>query len=65
MRHLSRCVKQVPVRDTLFIAGDFKSLVSRIPRLVGPSLLETAESRPDESELTNFLRAHHVVALNT
>ena len=35
IRHLSRCAKQIPVRDTLLIAGDFDSSVSRLLRLAG------------------------------
>ena len=54
--HLSRCVTQVP---TLLIAGDCNSSVSRLPRLVGPSLL-------DEPELKNCLRgARPMVAVST
>ena len=65
LKSLARSVKQVPARDTLVIAGDFNSSVSPIPRLIGPRTLTPQEARPDEAELTNFVRAHHLAVLNT
>ena len=65
LKSLARCVKQVPARDTLVIAGDFNSSVSPIPRLIGPRTLTPQEARPDEAELTNFVRTHHLASLNT
>ena len=65
LKSLARCVKQVPARDTLVIAGDFDSSVSPIRRLIGPRTLPPQEARPDEAELTNFVRAHHLAVLNT
>ena len=41
------------------------SLVSRLLRLVGSYLIAPAESRPDETELFNFLRNHHIVVPST
>ena len=65
LKSLARCVKQVPARDALVIAGDFNSSVSPIPRLIGPRTLAPQEARPDEAELTNFVRTHHLAVLNT
>ena len=62
---LSRGVRRVPARDTMIIAGDFNSSVSPTPRLVGPRTLTPQEARPDEAELTNFVRTHHLTVLNT
>ena len=39
--------------------------VSRLPRLVGSYLITPTESRPDETELFNFLRNHHIVVPST
>ena len=65
LKSLVRSVKRVPARDTLVIAGDFNSSVSPTPRLIGPRTLAPQESRPDEAELTNFVRSHHLTVLNT
>ncbi|CAE7839381.1 Trpt1 [Symbiodinium sp. KB8] len=65
LKSLSRSVRRVPARDTLVIAGDFNSSVSSTPRLVGPRTLTPQEARPDEAELTNFVRTHHLAVLNT
>ena len=65
LKSLSRCVRRVPARDTLVIAGDFNSSVSSTPRLVGPRTLTPQEARSDEAELTNFVRTHHLAVLNT
>ena len=65
LKALSRCVRRVPTRDTLVVAGDFNSSVSTTPRLVGPRTLTPQEARPDEAELTNFVRTHHLAVLNT
>ena len=65
LKALSRCVRRVPTRDTLVVAGDFNSSVSTTPRLVGPRTLTPLEARPDEAELTNFVRTHHLAVLNT
>ena len=65
LKSLARSVKRVPARDTLVIAGDFNSSVSPTPRLVGPRTLTPQEARPDEAELTNFVRTHHLAVLNT
>ncbi|OLP96513.1 hypothetical protein AK812_SmicGene21236 [Symbiodinium microadriaticum] len=65
LKALSRCVRSVPTRDTLVVAGDFNSSVSTTPRLVGPRTLTPLEARPDEAELTNFVRTHHLAVLNT
>ena len=65
LKSLARSVKRVPARDTLVIAGDFNSSVSPTPRLIGPRTLAPREARPDEAELTNFVRTHHLAVLNT
>ena len=65
LKSLARSVKRVPARDTLVIAGDFNSSVSPTPRLIGPRTLAPQEARPDEAELTNFVRTHHLAVLNT
>ena len=65
LKSLARSVKRVPARDTLVIAGDFNSSVSPTPRLIGPRTLAPQEARPDEAELTNFVRTHHLTVLNT
>ena len=65
LKALARCVKQVPARDTLVIAVDFNSSVSSLPRLVGPRVLPPQEARPDEAEVTNFVRTHQLTVLNT
>ena len=65
LKSLSRSVRRVPARDTLVIAGDFNSSVSSTPRLVGPRTLTPQEARPDEAELTNLVRTHHLAVLNT
>ena len=65
LKSLARSVKRVPARDTLIIAGDFNSSVSPTPRLIGPRTLAPQEARPDEAELTNFVRSHHLTVLNT
>ena len=65
LKALSRCVKQVPHRDTLILAGDFNSSLTRQPRLIGPAATSPQEKRPDEPELSNFLGSHRLVALNT
>ena len=65
LKTLSRSVRRVPARDTLIVAGDFNSSVSPTPRLVGPRTLTPQETRPDEAELTNFVRSHHLAVLNT
>ncbi|OLP88065.1 LINE-1 retrotransposable element ORF2 protein [Symbiodinium microadriaticum] len=43
LKALSRCVRKVPTRDTLVVAGDFNSSVSTTPRLVGPRTLTPQE----------------------
>ena len=65
LKSLGRCVKQVPHRGTLIVAGDFNSSLSRQPRLAGPAVLVPQDKRPDESELANFLCSHRMVALYT
>ena len=44
LKALSRCVRKVPTRDTLVVAGDFNSSVSTTPRLVGPRTLTPQEA---------------------
>ena len=44
LRSFSRCVKQVPARDTFIIAGDFNSAVTSLPRLVGPRTIAPQEA---------------------
>ena len=65
LKALGRCVKQVPHRDTLILAGDYNSSLAKQPRLVGPAVTSPREPRPDEPELSNFLHHHRLVALNT
>ena len=64
LKALGRCIKQVPHRDTLILAGDYNSSLTKQPRLVGAAT-SPRESRPDEPELSNFLGNHRLVALNT
>ena len=37
LKALGRCIKCVPHRDTLILAGDYNSSVTKQPRLVGPA----------------------------
>ena len=60
LKALSRCVKQAPHRDTLLLAGDFSSSLTRQPRLIGPAAASPQEKRPDEPELSNFLSNHRL-----
>ena len=65
LKALGRCIKRVPHRDTLILAGDYNSSVTKQPRLVGPAATFPREPRPDEPELSNLLGQHRLVALNT
>ena len=65
LKVLGRCIKRVPHRDTLILAGDYNSSVTKQPRLVGPAATFPREPRPDEPELSNLLGQHRLVALNT
>ena len=64
LKALGRCIKRVPHRDTLILAGDYNSSVTKQPRLVGPAATFPREPRPDEPELSNLLGQHRLVALN-
>ena len=50
LKALGRCIKQVPHRDTLILAGDYNSSLTKQPRLVGAAATPPRESRPDEPE---------------
>ena len=52
LKALGRCIKRVPHRDTLILAGDYNSSVTKQPRLVGPAATFPREPRPDEPELS-------------
>ena len=60
LKALGRCIKQVPHRDTLILAGDHNSSLTKQPKLVGPAATPPRDSRPDEPELSNFLGNHRL-----
>ena len=62
---MGRCIKRVPHRHTLILAGDYNSSVTKQPRLVGPAATFPRGPRPDEPELSNLLGQHRLVALTT
>ena len=62
---LIKAFKQIPVRDTLILPGDFNSSVSPNPALIWPQAVRPTETRPGEDSLTNLLQRLRLEALNT